>query len=49
MYPDQITAPMREQITSQGFTELTNAEDATKGIQQKGRTKLLFTTSNYFC
>jgi putative YphP/YqiW family bacilliredoxin len=38
MYPDQITAPMRAQLTSNGFTEFINAQDVEQGIQQKGTT-----------
>jgi putative YphP/YqiW family bacilliredoxin len=38
MYPDQITAPMRAQLTSQGFTEFTSATEAEQGIKQQGTT-----------
>ncbi len=41
MYPDQITAPMRAQMTSQGFTELMSAQEAESGIQQQGTTLVL--------
>lgn len=41
MYPDQLTTPMREQLTSQGFTEYTTAEEATAGISQSGTTLVL--------
>ena len=41
MYPDQLTAPMRDQMTSQGFTEYTTAEEVTKGLSQSGTTLVL--------
>ena len=27
MYPEQITTPMRQELTAKGFTEYTTAED----------------------
>ncbi len=27
MYPEEITAPMRQELTSKGFSELITAED----------------------
>ena len=41
MYPDQITAPMREELTSKGFTEYVSAADAEAGIKQAGTTLVL--------
>ena len=41
MYPDQLTAPMREQMTSQGFTEYTTGEEVATGISQSGTTLVL--------
>lgn len=41
MYPEQITAPMREELTSRGFTEFMTAEDVDNGIKKEGTTLVL--------
>lgn len=41
MYPDQMTAPMRAQLTAQGFTEYLSEADVAAGIQQKGTTLVM--------
>lgn len=41
MYPDQITTPMREELTSKGFTEYTSAAEAQEGIKKDGTTLVL--------
>lgn len=41
MYPDNITAPMRAQLTSAGFTELINAQDVENTLAKNGTTLVL--------
>jgi len=41
MYPEQITTPMRQELTAKGFTEYTTAEEAETGIKQEGTTLVL--------
>ena len=41
MYPDQVTAPMRAQMTEKGFTEFITASDVEAGLSQKGTTLVL--------
>jgi putative YphP/YqiW family bacilliredoxin len=36
MYPEAIVNPMKAELTSAGFTELTNPEDVDKAIQSEG-------------
>ncbi len=36
MYPAEIVIPMKEELTENGFQELTTAEDVTKLMSQKG-------------
>lgn len=38
MYPEEIVKPMREQLTSQGFSELKSLEDVDNMISNKGTT-----------
>lgn len=38
MYPDEITIPMRADLTSAGVTELTNAADVDVAMQKAGTT-----------
>jgi putative YphP/YqiW family bacilliredoxin len=38
MYPDQLTTPMRVQLTAQGFTEFFSAEDVENGLKKQGTT-----------
>lgn len=41
MYPEEITAPMREELTTVGFEELLTAEDVENAIKKEGTTLLL--------
>jgi len=42
MYPEQLVAPMRSDLTSAGFTELKTSEEVEKSLQdQKGTTLLV--------
>jgi putative YphP/YqiW family bacilliredoxin len=36
MYPEAIVSPMKAELTSAGFKELTSPEDVDKAIQQEG-------------
>lgn len=36
MYPEAIVSPMKAELTSAGFVELTNPEDVDKAIQKEG-------------
>jgi putative YphP/YqiW family bacilliredoxin len=38
MYPDQITMPMRQQLTSKGFAEYLSADDVENGLKKEGTT-----------
>ena len=38
MYPEEIVKPMREQLTSQGFSELKSTDDVDNMISNKGTT-----------
>lgn len=41
MYPEQIVAPMKAELTSQGFTELLTPEDVDNTLKQEGTTLLM--------
>ncbi|MBT1703302.1 BrxA/BrxB family bacilliredoxin [Chryseosolibacter indicus] len=41
MYPEQLVAPMRTELTSAGFTELKTPEDVENYLQKKGTTLLV--------
>jgi putative YphP/YqiW family bacilliredoxin len=41
MYPEQLVAPMRTDLTSAGFTELKTPQDVEKQISTKGTTLLV--------
>jgi putative YphP/YqiW family bacilliredoxin len=41
MYPDQVTKPMREELTAVGFEELISAVDVESAVNKKGTTLLL--------
>jgi putative YphP/YqiW family bacilliredoxin len=41
MYPEQLVAPMRTDLTSAGFTELKTPDEVEKYIQNKGTTLLV--------
>ncbi len=38
MYPEQITTPMRQELTSKGFSELITAEDVENSLKKEGTT-----------
>lgn len=48
MYPEQIVAPMKAEMTSHGFTELLNPSDVDSTLPQSGTT-LLFINSVCGC
>lgn len=48
MYPIEIVAPMKAELTTQGFKELLTAEDADSALKQSG-TSLLFINSVCGC
>ena len=48
MYPEQIVAPMKAELTNNGFKELLNPEDVDNALTQKGTT-LLFINSVCGC
>jgi putative YphP/YqiW family bacilliredoxin len=41
MYPEQLVAPMRTDLTSAGFTELKTPQDVEKQLENKGTTLLV--------
>lgn len=41
MYPEQLVAPMRSDLTTAGFTELKTPEEVEKTLQNKGTTLLV--------
>jgi len=41
MYPEEIVKPMREQLTSQGFSELKSLDDVDNMISKKGTTLIV--------
>ncbi|MCW3124064.1 MAG: hypothetical protein JWQ38_3556 [Flavipsychrobacter sp.] len=41
MYPEQIVAPMKAELTSHGFKELLSAADVDNTLKQKGTTLLM--------
>ena len=38
MYPEQITTPMRQELTSKGFSELITADDVENILKKDGTT-----------
>jgi putative YphP/YqiW family bacilliredoxin len=48
MYPEQIVAPMKAEVTTRGFKELLTTDDVDKALTQKGTT-LLFINSVCGC
>ena len=48
MYPEQIVAPMKAELTSHGFKELLTSEDVDNTLKQEGTT-LLFINSVCGC
>jgi len=49
MYPEQLVAPMRQDLTSAGFTELKTPEDVEKSIRNEKGTTLLVINSVCGC
>ena len=49
MYPEEICQPMREELTSAGFMELTNVQDVENLFNIKNKTFLLFVNSVCGC
>lgn len=49
MYPEQLVAPMRTDLTSAGFVELKSAEDVDKQLQNQQGTTLLVINSVCGC
>ena len=41
MYPEQIVAPMKAELTSQGFKELLSPSDVDSALKQQGTTLLM--------
>ena len=41
MYPEQIVAPMKAELTNHGFTELLSAQDVDNTLKQEGTTLLM--------
>src|ERR1700739_1766733 len=41
MYPEQIVAPMKAELTTNGFKELLSPEEVDKVMKQKGTTLLM--------
>lgn len=41
MYPEELTLPMRQELTAVGFKELVSAEDVDVALAQKGTTLVL--------
>ncbi len=49
MYPEMLAAPMREELTSVGFTQLLNADEVTSVLNKKQGTQLLVINSVCGC
>jgi len=49
MYPEQLVAPMRSDLTSAGFTELKTSEEVEKKLQNQAGTTLLVINSVCGC
>lgn len=41
MYPEQLVAPMKAELTSQGFTELISSADVDNSLSKEGTTLLM--------
>ena len=46
MYPPEVVAPFREDLTSKGFKELTSADEVDNHLNTKEGTQLVFTGQN---
>ena len=49
MYPEEMVAPMREEVKNLGFTELRTAEEAENALATKTGTALVFVNSVCGC
>jgi len=49
MYPDELTIPMRKDLTEAGFTELTNVDEVDKIMSDKEGTTLVVVNSVCGC
>ena len=49
MYPEELCAPMRQELTSVGFKELKTVEDVDNLFQNKNQTFLIFVNSVCGC
>lgn len=49
MYPPELVKPMKEDLTSVGFEELSNASEVDRAIQEKGESMLLVVNSVCGC
>ena len=49
MYPENLVAPMRSDLTSVGFTELKSASEVDKELAEQSGTKLLVINSVCGC
>lgn len=49
MYPEQLVAPMRQDLTSAGFTELKTSEEVVKHVKNEKGTTLLVINSVCGC
>lgn len=49
MYPEELCKPMREELTSSGFNELTTSEEVDKLFKNKNQTFLIFINSVCGC
>ena len=49
MYPEEMIAPMRKEVTDVGFTELRSADDAEQAINKMNGTALVFINSVCGC
>lgn len=49
MYPEELVAPMKEDLTSSGFTQLTTASEVDEAINNKPGTTLLVINSVCGC
>ena len=43
MYPPELVAPMKEDLTTVGFQELITAEDVNQAIEKEGTTFVVLT------
>lgn len=49
MYPDEITAPMRQELTTQGFTEFTTEQEVSDALDAQSGTSIVLVNSVCGC